>query len=114
VIKHLLKRRHLAPMHGVSPSIVYIPNAEADPLVISEVPDVITTGEMHRADVSSYNGVLIIANSCWQARTPFEEKIGNEPDPAKVPVLNLKTRELKIYDFRDESEVDEKGGWVGG
>ena len=64
--------------------------------------------------MSSYNGVLIIANSCWQARTPFEEKIGNEPDPAKVPVLNLKTRELKIYDFRDESEVDEKGGWVGG
>jgi DNA polymerase II small subunit len=113
VVKEFLKRRHLAPMHGVSPSIVYIPNAEVDPLVIAEVPDVITTGEMHRVDVGSYNGVLIIANSCWQARTPFEEKIGNEPDPAKVSVLNLKTRELKVLDFRDESEVDERGSWVG-
>ncbi len=113
VIKHLLKRRHLAPMHGVSPSIVYIPNAESDPLVISEVPDVITTGEMHRADVATYNGILIITNSCWQAQTPYEEKIGTFPDPCKVPVLNLKTRELKIYDFRDETEVDERGVWIG-
>jgi len=108
-----LKRRHLAPSHGVSISIVYTPNAEKDPLVISEVPDVLCTGEMHRLDISSYNGVLIITGSCWQAQTPFEEKIGNEPDPAKVPVLNLKTRELKIFDFRDETEVDERGAWIG-
>jgi DNA polymerase II small subunit/DNA polymerase delta subunit B len=67
------------------------------------VPDVITTGEMHRADVATYNGILIITNSCWQAQTPYEEKIGTFPDPCKVPVLNLKTRELKIYDFRDEN-----------
>lgn len=113
-VEHMLKRRHLAPSHGVSPSIVYIPNAELDPLVISEVPDVLCTGEVHRLDITSYNGVLIITGSCWQAQTPFEEKVGNEPDPAKVPVLNLKTRELKIYDFRDETEVDERGAWVGG
>ncbi|MBU0760279.1 MAG: metallophosphoesterase [Nanoarchaeota archaeon] len=112
-VKHLLKRRHLAPSHGVSASIVYTPNGEFDPLVISEVPDVLTTGEMHRADIENYNGVLIIANSCWQAQTSFEEKVGNVPDPCKVPVLNLKTRELKIFDFRDESEVDENGGWKG-
>lgn len=112
-VEQMLKRRHLAPSHGVSISIVYTPNAEKDPLVISEVPDVLCTGEMHRLDISSYNGVLIITGSCWQAQTPFEEKIGNEPDPAKVPVLNLKTRELKIFDFRDETEVDERGAWIG-
>lgn len=112
-VRHLLKRRHLASSHGVSTSIVYTPNGKEDPLVISEVPDVMTTGEMHKADIENYNGVLIICNSCWQAQTPFEEKVGNIPDPCKVPVLNLKSRELKILDFRDEGEVDEKGRWLG-
>ncbi len=98
-VKHMLKRRHLAPSHGVSASIVYVPNSRHDPLVISETPDVLCTGEVHRLDIENYNGTLIITGSCWQAQTEFEEKIGNIPDPCKVPVLNLKTRELKILDF---------------
>ncbi len=95
-VKHMLKRRHLAPSHG---DVVYIPNAEVDPLVISEAPDVLCTGEVHRLDIERYNGILIITGSCWQGQTDFEEKIGNIPDPCKVPVLNLRTRELKIFDF---------------
>lgn len=102
-VKHMLKRRHLAPTHS---SVVYIPNAQRDPLVISEVPDVLCTGEVHRLDIESYNGVVIITGSCWQAQTPFEEKVGNIPDPAKVPVINLKTRELKIFDFGVEEEIN--------
>lgn len=98
-VRHMLKRRHLAPSHGVSPSIVYVPNAQKDPLVITEVPDILCTGEVHRLDVESYNGTLIITGSCWQAQTEFEEKVGNVPDPCKVPVFNLKTRELKVLDF---------------
>ncbi len=98
-VKHMLKRRHLAPTHGISPSIVYIPNSSYDPLVISEVPDVLCTGEVHRLDVETYNGTLILTGSCWQSQTEFEEKVGNVPDPCKVPVLNLKTRELKVLDF---------------
>ena len=86
-------------------SVVYIPSSERDPLVISEIPDVLCTGEVHRLDIENYNGILIITGSCWQGQTPFEERVGNIPDPAKVPVLNLKTRELKILDFGDESEV---------
>lgn len=105
-VKHMLKRRHLAPMHGVSTSIVYIPGSEKDPLVIDEVPDVLCTGEVHRLDIETHNGTLIITGSCWQAQTPFEEKVGNIPDPAKIPVLNLKTRELKIFDFGDEEEIN--------
>mgnify|MGYP003883315397 CR=1 FL=1 len=109
-VKHMLKRRHVAPMHGVSPSVVYIPNVNKDPLVISEVPDVFCTGEVHRLDIESYNGILIITGSCWQAQTPFEEKVGNIPDPCKVPVLNLKTRELKVYDFGIEEEINRDYG----
>ncbi len=98
-VKHMLKRRHLAPSHGVSASIVYVPNAEKDPLVISEVPDILCTGEVHRLDIEKHNGTLILTGSCWQARTEFEEKVGNIPDPCKVPVFNLKTHELRILDF---------------
>jgi DNA polymerase II small subunit len=101
-IKEMLKRRHLAPTHG---NVVYIPNKERDPLVITDVPDVLCTGEVHRLDIDNYNGVMIITGSCWQAKTPFEEKVGNIPDPCKVPVLNLKSRGLKIYDFSVEEEL---------
>ena len=101
---HMLKRRHLFPTHSEA---VYIPNAEKDNLVISEVPDLVCTGEVHRVDVENYNGTLIITGSCWQGQTAFEEKVGNIPDPCKVPVLNLKTRELKIMYFGDEEELKE-------
>jgi len=98
VVKELLKRRHLAPMHGM---MDYIPCEGKDPLVIETVPDIITTGDQHRLEISTYNNILLIATSCWQSITPFEEKVGNEPDPCKVPLFNLKTREIKILDFSD-------------
>ena len=101
-LRHMLKRRHLFPMHSLA---VYLPSPEGDPMVISEVPDVLCTGEVHRVDVENYNGVLALTGSCWQAQTAFEEKVGNIPDPCKVPILNLKTREFRIFDFTDEEEL---------
>ncbi len=96
VVKEMLKRRHLSPIHG---SCDYIPNEKKDPMVIELVPDIICTGDQHKPEISSYNNILLVASSCWQAKTPFEEKVGHEPDPCKVPLLNLKTREVKILDF---------------
>ncbi len=96
VVKHLLLRRHLAPCHGAA---IYIPDAQEDPMIIRQVPDIITTGDLHKVDVDMYNNVLIICNSCWQSMTAHEEKLGNQPDYCKVPMLNLKTREIKILDF---------------
>jgi DNA polymerase II small subunit len=96
VVKYMLKKRHLAPTHSL---VTYTPLDKEDALLIKDVPDIIATGDLHRPEVSDYNGVLLIASSCWQARTPFEEKVGNNPDPCKVPIMNLKTREVKIIDF---------------
>ena len=96
VVKHILRRRHLAPTHS---SVVYIPSDNIDPLAIAVVPDIVTTGEVHRTDVTSYNNILIVSCSCWQSITPYEEKVGNEPDPCKVPLLNLKTGGINIADF---------------
>ena len=63
------------------------------------VPDIIATGGQHRAEVDSYNNILMVASSCWQSVTPFEEKVGNVPEPCRVPLFNLKTREIKVVDF---------------
>ena len=105
---HMLKRRHMSPTHGGYTG-VYIPYVDNDPLVISEVPDVFCTGEVHRLDVENYHGSLIITGSCWQAQTAFEEKVGNETDPCKVPVLNLKSGALKVFDFSSEEGDESKG-----
>ena len=104
VVKYLLKTRHLCPIHS---SVTYIPNEKQDELIIREIPDVITTADLHKTDVDTYNNILIICNSCWQSITPFEEKVGNHPDPCKVPILNLKTKQIKIIDFSNVEEEKE-------
>jgi len=96
IMKYFLKKRHLGPPHTTN---THLPIPEGDPLVIREVPDILVTGDMHRSDVSSYKGVMMINSSCWQPLTPFEAKVGNIPDPCKVPLVNLKTWEVKILDF---------------
>jgi len=101
VVKEMLKRRHLAPIHGL---MDYIPCEEKDPLVVDVIPDIIATADQHRAEVDCYNNILLVASSCWQSITPFEEKVGNVPDPCKVPLFNLKSREVKIVDF-SEGEI---------
>lgn len=105
IVKEMLKRRHLAPSHGL---VLYIPDQKKDHLLIEEVPDIIATGDLHRPEVSTYNNILLVASSCWQSQTPFEEKVGNIPDPCKVPLLNLKTREIKILDFSEEIKQKDK------
>jgi len=104
IVQYLLKKRHLAPTHSL---IAYTPINDEDALVIKEVPDIVATGDLHRPEVSNYNGVLLIASSCWQSITQFEEKVGNNPDPCKVPIFNLKTRNVKILDFSEANDEEE-------
>jgi DNA polymerase II small subunit len=105
VVKKLLQRRMISGMHSGG-GVVYVPTKQ-DPFVLSDVPDLITTGDWHRSEIDLYNNILIISNSCWQTITVFEEKMGNDPDYCKVPILNLKTREIKVMDFFEGEE--EKG-----
>ena len=98
IMKYLLKHRHLAPTHG---STQYYPHKE-DQLMIKNVPDIFVSGHTHKCGISYYNNVLVISTSCWEAMTPYQEKFGNEPDHCKVPMLNLKTRAVKILDFEEK------------
>lgn len=96
VMKFLLQRRHLAPTHTSS---LYIPYTDEDPLVISKIPDIFASGHLHKTSVSQYRNITLICGSCWQGKTPFQEKMGHNPEPGRVPVVNLQTREIKIIKF---------------
>ena len=96
IMKFLLKRRHLAPSFTSTP---YLPLHAEDPLLIKKIPDFFITGHIHYAIAANYRNVTMISGSCWQSKTSFQEKVGHEPEPARVPMVNLKTREIKILKF---------------
>ncbi len=97
IMAYLLKNRHLAPAHS---SVQYFPSEE-DFMVIKKIPDIFVSGHIHKNAVSYYNNTLIVSVSSWESKTPYQEKMGNDPDFCKVPMFNLKTRALKILDFEE-------------
>jgi len=104
IMAYLLKNRHLAPTHA---SIQYFP-FEKDGLLIKKVPDIFVSGHTHKCAVSSYNNVLLISTSSWEEETENQRRKGNQPDFCKVPMFNLKTREIKILDFEDNNRNKEE------
>src|SRR3989344_5397638 len=106
VMKFLLQRRHLSPSHSAA---IYIPDDEEDPLVLSKVPDIFACGHLHKAAIAQYRNVTLLCSSCWQGLTPFQEKMGHKPEPARVPIVNLQTRRCTMLNFEKHKD-DEKGG----
>lgn len=96
ILKFLLKRRHLAPTYSSS---LCIPDKEKDSMVISIVPDIFCTGHIHKSYISNYKHITLVSSSCWQSKTDYEERVGHNPEPCRVPIINLKTREAKILKF---------------
>src|SRR3989338_3805130 len=96
IMKFLLRRRHLAPTHS---STLYIPDTKKDPLVIEKVPDFFLSGHIHKSVTANYRNTTLICGSCWQAKTQFQEKVGHNPEPSRVPIVNLQTRDVKILKF---------------
>lgn len=96
IMKFMLERRHLAPTHK---SNQYIPETSRDPMVISRVPDIFITGHIHRTAASMYKNVTLVNSSCWTDITEDQEKRGLEPQPGRLPLINLQTREVKVINF---------------
>ncbi len=105
VMKFLLQRRHLAPTHG---STLYIPETTEDPLVISTIPDFFISGHIHRATYSTYRNISLINTSTWVGMTDFQEKLGLKPQPAKIIIANLKTRDMSLLNFEEKKEHKEE------
>jgi len=68
-------------------------------LFIDKIPDVFATGDLHKLSTSYQNNVALIACSCWQDRTPFQIKVGHEPEPCKVPAFDLEKNTVRVLDF---------------
>jgi len=97
IMKYVLQRRHLAPTHT---STLFIPDAKEDPLIIDKVPDFLVSGHLHTTNVLNYKNITAICCGCWVGQTIDQEKRGiNKPDPGKIFLVNLKTRETKILNF---------------
>ena len=99
IMKHNLKARHLGPTHN---SIQYVPDKEEDHLVIDKVPDFYLSGHIHKTTALNYRGVTLIGAGCWTEQTADQEKRGIVPDPAKILVVNLRTREVKVLNFKND------------
>ena len=96
IMRFLLKRRHLAPTHI---STLYVPNPKKDALVIESVPDFFLSGHIHKSITANFRNTTLICGSCWQSKTGFQEKVGHNPEPSRVPIVNLQTRDVKILKF---------------
>jgi len=96
IMRFLLQRRHLAPSHS---STQYVPDENFDPLVIDKVPDIFVSGHIHQITTSNYRNVSLINSSCWVIQSEDNAKRGIIPNPAKIPIMNLKTREVRIMNF---------------
>lgn len=105
IMHYLLQNRHLAPSHG---SVQHYP-AEKDPLLIRKIPDIFVSGHTHVSGVSYYNNILVISSTCWEDLTTHQEKYGVKPDFCKVPMFNLKSRQVKILDFEDDEHKKRMG-----
>lgn len=105
MMEFVLKKRHIAPTHISS---LYIPDIEKDYLVIERVPDFFVTGHIHHdVKIRSYKNVTLIGSASFQYTTAFQEKLGHTNITwGKATVINLKTRQIKIIDFRKEEEAE--------
>ena len=101
IMRLLLRKRHLAPTHGCN---TYVPDPDEDFLVIDRVPDLFVTGHIHRVAFGNYRGVTMINASCWSEESEEQGKRGIEAQPARLPIVNLKTREIRVMNFYHGSE----------
>jgi DNA polymerase II small subunit len=92
----LLKRRHLSPIYGGK--VMIAPEAK-DHFVIDPLPDIMHSGHVHTVGIGRYRGVTLVNSGTWQAQTDFQKRMNIQPDPARAPLINLKTGEVSILNF---------------
>ncbi len=100
IMKIMLKKHHLAPSYGG-----YTPLApeHMDYMIIDRIPDIFVTGHVHLATVGEYRGVKLINASSWQSQTSYQKMLNFIPDPAKIPIIDLKTSNITMMDFNKKA-----------
>jgi DNA polymerase II small subunit len=96
IMKIMLRKHHLSPSYGG-----YTPLApeHKDYMIIDRIPDIFVTGHVHLATVGEYRGVKLINASSWQSQTSYQKMLNFTPDPAKIPIIDLKNSNITMMDF---------------
>jgi DNA polymerase II small subunit len=97
IMKGMLQRRHLAPIYGEN---THIAPEKEDYLLIQRTPDIFVTGHVHVMEIGEYRGVTLINASTWQSQTDYQRMRNIEPQPAKLPIVNLRTGNITVLDFQ--------------
>jgi DNA polymerase II small subunit len=96
-MKLLLQCRHLAPIYGqktpISPE-------NRDFMVIERIPDILHTGHIHVERHETYRGVLLVNSGAWQGQTAYQKKMGLDPTPGIVPIVDLQKLQVFTVNFK--------------
>jgi len=95
-MKHMVKKRHLAPLYGYNTRIA---PEEKDYLVLEEIPDILHSGHVHTFGTDTYNGVSLLNTGAWQYQTDFQEKMNIVPTVANVSIIDLESFEISTKSF---------------
>lgn len=87
-MKHLLRKRHLAPYYGGKTQLAPLTR---DWMVIDTPPDIVHFGHAHHNAIDRYRSVRIINSGTFQDQTEFMRKQGIKPTPGIVSIVNLRT-----------------------
>jgi DNA polymerase II small subunit len=92
----LLQTRHLAPIYAGKTTLS---PERSDLLVIEKVPDIFHAGHIHAVGYCNYRGVLVVNSGGWQGQTAYMQRLGFDPTPGQVPIINLQTLETAVIPF---------------
>lgn len=95
-MKEMILRRHLCPIYGKK---TVIAPEEKDYMVIEKIPQIFHCGHIHTLGIEKYKNITLINSGTWQRQTEFQKKVNIIPNPAKVPILNLKNGKMCILNF---------------
>jgi len=96
IMEYQLRVRHLAPEYG---KMTPIGPEQKDWLVVDRVPDVFQSGHIHVPGWGTYRGTSIVNSGAWQGQTEFQKRMGLEPKPGILPVVNLQTMQVHPLNF---------------
>jgi len=96
IMEYQLRIRHLAPEYG---KMTPIGPEQQDWLVVDRVPDVFQSGHIHVSGSGVYRGTCIVNSGAWQGQTEYQKRMGLEPRPGLLPVVNLQTLQVQMLNF---------------
>lgn len=91
----MLKRRHISPIYGMKS----ITPSKSDGLVMTEAPDILHMGHVHKNGSAEYHGTQIVNSGTWQSKTEYQTKLGHMPTPCILPIYQMKKGTMVGVDF---------------